>query len=173
MSKNNMAKYLTKFGLAAFREKIAFLEQRRQQALQAAGEAAQNDSNAYHDNFEYEEGMRQQELFSQQLRTLWKLLDGAVVAPEPADNDRVAIGHRVLVRCGGEAEAEAFVVCGDGEGAFFENACSTSSPIGRALLGMQKGQSRTVALPDRSFTIEVLEIRAAADGDLQIAGTDR
>jgi transcription elongation factor GreA len=164
-----MAKYLTKFGLAALREKIAFLEQRRQEALQAAGEAAQNDSNAYHDNFEYEEGMRQQELFSQQLRSVWKLLDGAVVAPEPADNDRVTIGHYVLVRRTGDAEAEAYVVCGEGEGALLENGCSVSSPIGRTLLGMQKGQSRPVALPGGTFTIEVLEIRVATAGDLRIA----
>ncbi|MGA2032724.1 MAG: GreA/GreB family elongation factor [Thermoguttaceae bacterium] len=167
-----MAKYLTKFGLAAIREKIAFLEQRRQGALQAAGEAAQNDSNAYHDNFEYEEGMRQQELFSQQLRSLCKLLDGAVLAPQPADNDRVAIGHYVLVRRPGDAEAEAYVLCGDGEGAVLENACSASSPMGRTLLGMKKGESRTVALPDRAFTVEVLEIRVATQHDVRMAGVE-
>jgi transcription elongation GreA/GreB family factor len=163
-----MAKYLTKFGLAAIRAKIAVLERKRQQALEGAGEAAQNDPNAYHDNFEYEEGMRQQELYSQRLRSFCQLLEGAAVVPEPLSNDRVAIGHRVVVRRGEEAE-EAYVLCGDGEGALLENSCSASSPLGKVLLGMAKGETRTVTLADRSFFVQVLDIRVATEADLQIA----
>jgi transcription elongation GreA/GreB family factor len=162
-----MAKYLTKFGLAAIRARIAVLERKRRQALEAAGEAAQNDPNAYHDNFEYEEGMRQQELFSQQLRSLWQLLEGAAVAPEPLGNERVAIGHRVVVRRGDEA-GEAYVLCGDGEGALLENSCSASSPLGMVLLGMARGETRTVTLADRSFSVQVLDIRPAAEADFMI-----
>ena len=162
-----MAKYLTKFGLAAIRDKIALLERKRQQALEAAGEAAQNDPNSYHDNFEYEEGMRQQELFSQQLRGLWQLLEGATVAPEPPSDERVALGHRVAVRRGDETE-EAYVLCGEGEGALLENSCSASSPLGKVLLGMAKGEMRTVSLADRSFPVQVLDIRLAAEADFAI-----
>jgi transcription elongation GreA/GreB family factor len=162
-----MAKYLTRFGLAAIRAKIALLERKRQQALEAAGEAAQNDPNAYHDNFEYEEGMRQQELYSQRLRSLFQMLEGAAVLPEPPSDDRVAIGHRVVVRRGDEAR-EAYVLCGDGEGALLENSCSASSPLGKVLLGMAKDETRTVALADRSFSVEVLHIRVATEADLQI-----
>jgi transcription elongation factor GreA len=162
-----MAKYLTKFGLAAIRDKIALLERKRQQALEAAGEAAQNDPNSYHDNFEYEEGMRQQELFSQQLRGLYHLLEGAAVAPQPAGNERVAIGHRIVVRRGEESE-EAYVLCGEGEGALLENSCSASSPLGKVLLGMTRGETRTVTLPDRSFPVQVLDIRLADEADFAI-----
>jgi transcription elongation factor GreA len=161
-----MTKYLTKFGMAAIREKLAFLQRKRDQALANAGAAAQNDSNAYHDNFEYEEGMRQQEMFSQRLRGLFQMLDGAVVAPEPSGNDRAAIGHYVHVRRDAEA-AEGYVLCGEGEGALFDNACSASSPMGRALLGMAKGEKRTVDLGNRSCIVEVLEIRPATEADLE------
>jgi hypothetical protein len=58
-----VVKYLTRHGIAALREKIAFLQRKRDEALRRAGEAAQSNTNAYHDNFEYEEGMRQQEMF--------------------------------------------------------------------------------------------------------------
>jgi transcription elongation GreA/GreB family factor len=161
-----MAKYLTKFGMAAIREKIAYLQCKQEQALASAGAAAQNDTNAYHDNFEYEEGMRQQEMFSQRLRTLWQMLEGAMVAPEPLSDERAAIGHYVLVRRLDEP-AEGYVLCGEGEGALFDNACSASSPMGRTLLGMAKGESRTVDLGNRSYTVEMLDIRPAKSEDLE------
>jgi len=168
-----MAKYLTRFGIAAIREKIASLEGKRDESLRSAGEAAQNDPNAYHDNFEYEEGMRQQEMFSRQIRTLWEILQGASTAPEPADNERVAIGHYVVVQEGsgsdGQPAAVSYLLCGDGEGALFENACSVSSPLGQTLLGMSPGETRTVPLGDRSFSISVKEIRTATPADFQAA----
>ena len=164
-----MAKYITKYGMTAIREKIAQFSLKREEALARAGQAAQNDSNAYHDNFEYEEGMRQQELFSQQLRNLWKLLEGAMIATEPADNRRVAVGHFVVVRSSDANEDEGYFLCGDGEGALFENACSASSPIGQALLGLAKGQSATVAVGNRSFSVEVLDIRVATPDDVRAA----
>jgi transcription elongation GreA/GreB family factor len=164
-----MPKYLTKFGLAALRDRIAFLRERQEQALASAGAAAQNDTNAYHDNFEYEEGMRQQEMFSQRLRTLYELLDGAAVAPDPMSNDRAVIGHYVLVRRGDAPSEEGYVLCGEGEGSLFDNACSASSPMGQALLGMGKGETKTVPLGSGSITVEVLDIRPAVANDLENA----
>lgn len=162
-----MPKYLTRFGIAAIREKIAALESMREEALASAGQAAQNDPNSYHDNFEYEEGMRQQEMCSQQLRGLHQLLDGASVAPEPADCRRAAIGHYVLLRREGDEEDEGYLLCGAGEAGLLENACSETSPLGQALLGMAAGESKRIELGSQKFSIRVLEIRVARDGDVQ------
>lgn len=162
-------KYLTKFGVAAIRSKIAELEGKREQALAGAGEAARNDTNSYHDNFEYEEGMRQQEMFSQQLRNFWNLLEGAVVAPEPANADRVSLGHYVVVQRQDDRNQEAYVLCGDGEGALFENGCSISSPMGRTLLGMAKGETKTLQLGSRGVEVRVVEIRLATGNDMELA----
>ena len=168
-----MAKYLTRFGMAVIREKIAALESKRAESLRSAGEAAQNDPNAYHDNFEYEESMRQQEMFSRQIRTLWEILQGASTAPQPADNQRVAIGHYVVVQegsgRGGQPAPQGYLLCGDGEGALFEHACSVSSPLGQTLLGMSADETRTVPLGERSFSIKVMEIRTATPADFQAA----
>jgi transcription elongation factor GreA len=164
----HMAKYLTKYGMAALRQKLAALESKREEALRSAGEAAQNDPNAYHDNFEYEEGMRQQELFSRQMRSLWEVLAGATPAPAPADNERAAIGHYVVVQRGDHDAAEGYVLCGEGEGALFENACSATSPLGRSLLGMAKDEIKTVPLENRSFSVKVLGIRAATAEDFHV-----
>lgn len=162
-----MARYLTRFGMAVIREKILLLDRKREEALAGAGQAAQNDSNAYHDNFEYEEGMRQQEMFSQQLRSFCRLLEGASIAPEPASSDRVTLGHYVVVRRGDVEEEEGYLICGDGEGALFENACSVSSPMGQALLGMARGETKVVSLANQTFSVEVLAIRVAVDADVR------
>lgn len=166
-----MVRYLTRFGIAAIRDKITRIEAKRDQALRSAGEAAQNDPNAYHDNFEYEESMRQQEMLSRQMRSLWEVIQGAGVAPEPADNETVAIGHHVTIWGGDEASEEEYILCGDGEGALFENACSASSPLGRTLLGMRRGETRTVSLAARSFEVRVVDIRVADENDFRIAST--
>jgi transcription elongation GreA/GreB family factor len=162
-------KYLTKFGMATIREKIARLESQRDEALESAGDAAQNDPNSYHDNFEYEEGMRQQEMLSRRMRSLWEILDGASPAPDPIGNDRVAIGHYVTVRHGDQPDEEGYVLCGDGEGSLFENACSLSSPIGRALWGMAKGESKTADIAGRAIAIMVVDIRPARAEDFRTA----
>ena len=164
-----MGKYLTKFGMAVIREKIASLDRKREEALARAGQAAQNDSNAYHDNFEYEEGMRQQELFSQQLRSFCRLIEGAVIAPEPSGIDRVSLGHYVVVRRGDAGQEESYLLCGDGEGALFENACSVASPMGQALLGMARGETKVVSVAGRSVSVEVLDVRVAVDADVREA----
>ncbi len=160
-----MAKYLTRFGIAVIQRRIAVLEEKLQQALQGAGEAAQRDTNAYHDNFEYEEGMRQQEMLSQRLRALWDILEGATPAPEPADAGCAAVGHYVEVERGGSGEREAYVLCGDGEGAVFENACSVFSPLGRTLLGMAAGETRAIPLGNRSVSARLLSVRPATAED--------
>jgi transcription elongation GreA/GreB family factor len=168
-----MAKYLTRFGMTAIREKIARLEGKRDQALQSAGEAAQNDPNSYHDNFEYEENMRQQEMFSRRIRGLWETMQGATPAPDPADDDRVAIGHYVTVQHrddGDDGDEEHYVLCGEGEGGLFENACSISSPVGQLLLGMAKGESKSATVAGRSLAVMVVAIRAARPGDFQVTG---
>jgi transcription elongation GreA/GreB family factor len=152
-----MAKHLTRHGMEAIRRKIAGLEARRLEALQHAGEAAQNDPNAYHDNFSYEESMRQQELFSRQMRSLWDILQGAEEVPPPQDTARVSLGHLVTVEYEDGSREELFV-CGDGEGSVFDNGCSASSPLGRVLLGMQRGESRPVTVGPRTFGVKVCRI---------------
>ena len=103
------------------------------------------------------------------MRSLWKILDGASPGPDPIGNDRVAIGHYVTVRHGDQPDEEGYVLCGDGEGSLLENACSLSSPIGRVLLGMAKGESTTAEIAGRRLTIAVVDIRPATAEDFRTA----
>jgi transcription elongation GreA/GreB family factor len=165
-----MIRYWTRVGLAALRRKLARLEEKLEQSLQNAGEAAQNSSNSYHDNFEYEEGMRQQEMLSSQIREIWATLRSVRPADDPASDDRVALGHCVSLRCG-DAPAEELIVCGEGEASLFENVCSLSSPLGHALLGMSRGQKRVFISGAREISVTVLDFRIAVVEDYEFAGT--
>jgi transcription elongation GreA/GreB family factor len=162
-----MPKRVTRYGITAVKEKIAALESMRSEALKSAGEAAQEDPNSYHDNFSYEEGMRMADLLARQIDALQDVLKGAVEVPLPTVVKQVSIGHVVTIEQAG-CEPESFLVCGDGEGGVFQDACSASSPLGQALLGMNVGESREVSLPGRSWTVTVQAIRHASSADFRL-----
>ena len=67
------SKYMTQYGLEAIRRRIASLEQQYHESLGRAG-SGENDSNSYHDNFEYEEGMRRADLLARQVSLLRETL---------------------------------------------------------------------------------------------------
>ena len=135
-----------------------------------AGESAQNDTNQYHDNFEYEEGMRQHAMLTRRVADLLKLLRDATPAQTPATTQSVCLGHVVTVRFVDDAEIEEWLICGDGEALLFANACSITSELGQTLLGMRVGEKRSYCVRERSIAIEVLGIRVAEDKDFNEPG---
>jgi transcription elongation GreA/GreB family factor len=163
-----MSKLMTRFGIEAIRQKVLALESKRSESLKSAGEAAQDDPNSYHDNFTYEEGMRMADLLARQIHALQEILRGAVEVPLPGGVDRVGIGHVVTLEQEG-CEPESLLVCGDGEGGVFEDACSAASPLGRALLGMRAGETRTVSLPNRRTAVTVRAIRPGTPADFRVS----
>ena len=134
------SKYMTRYGIEAIRRRIASLEQQYQESLGNAGAAAQNDSNSYHDNFEYEEGMRRADLLARHVSMLQETLRSAVVAESPSQSEKVQIGHVVAVDIEGSGTCE-LLICGEGEGRLIEDGCSAASPLGLAILGMRVGES--------------------------------
>ncbi len=109
------SKYMTRYGIESLRRRIASLEQQYHESLGQAGAAAQNDSNSYHDNFEYEEGMRRADLLARQVSLLCETIKSAVVAECPVQAERVTIGHIVTIEIAGSGACQ-LLICGDGEG---------------------------------------------------------
>lgn len=159
---------MTRFGIDAIRRRIAGLEQQYHDSLGHAGTAAQEDPNSYHDNFEYEEGMRRADLLARQISILRETLRAVVVAESPLQTERVAIGHVVTVDIEGSGTCH-LLICGEGEGGLIEDGCSVASPLGDALIGMLVGQTRVASLPRGATEIRVVSIRVAGPGDFRIA----
>ncbi len=133
-----------------------------------APRSGENDSNSYHDNFEYEEGMRRADLLARQVSLLRETLRATVVAEPPAQIGQVAIGHVVTVDIDGSESCD-LLICGEGEGGLIEDGCSVASPLGIALLGMAVGESSVANLPRGPATVHVVSIRAAGPADFRIA----
>lgn len=159
---------MTTKGIEGLRAKIRQLDLDRDRALAQAGEAAQDDPNQYHDNFEYEEGMRQHSMLTQRVAELLKILRDATPAPTPTKTDAVYLGHVAKVQFTDDGEVTDFLICGDGEATLFEDACSATSELGQTLLGMRVGEKRAYHVKNHAIEIEVLAIRIAEEGDFRL-----
>jgi transcription elongation GreA/GreB family factor len=159
---------MTTNGIAGLQKKIRQLDQERDRTLAQAGESAQNDPNQYHDNFEYEEGMRQHGILSQRVAELLAILRDATPAPTPTNSDAICLGHVAKIRFTDDGEVSDLLICGDGEASLFENACSATSELGQTLLGMRVGEKGLYHVRNCAIEIEVLGIRVAEDADFQL-----
>ena len=165
------SKFMTQYGIAAIRSRIASLEQQYHESLGHAGAAAQNDSNSYHDNFEYEEGMRRADLLARHVSMLRETIKSAVVAEYPTQTERVAIGHVVTLDIEGSGTCQ-LLICGEGEGGLIEDGCSVASPLGQVLVGMRVGETRVANLPRGATNVCPLAIRAAEPADFRASNDD-
>jgi transcription elongation GreA/GreB family factor len=157
---------MTTKGIEGLKRKIAQLDAERDRALAQAGESAQNDPNQYHDNFEYEEGMRQHGMLTQRVAELLAILREATPAETPTSAETIQLGHVATIRFADDGEIAEFLICGDGEAPLFENVCSVASGLGQALVGMRVGEKKAYGVQRSEIEIEVLGIRIAEDKDL-------
>jgi transcription elongation GreA/GreB family factor len=163
-----LSKYMTRYGIEEIRRRIASLEQQYHESLGHAGAAAQNDSNSYHDNFEYEEGMRRADLLARHVSMLREVIKSAVVAEYPSQTERVAIGHVVTIDIEGSGTCQ-LLICGEGEGGLIEDGCSVASPLGQVVVGMSLGETRVANLPPGARIVRLVSIRAAETGDFRMS----
>ncbi len=166
-----LSKYMTRYGIEEIQRRIAGLEQQYHESLGLAGAAAQNDSNSYHDNFEYEEGMRRADLLARHVSMLRETIKSAVVAEHPAQIEQVAIGHVVALEIEGSGTCQ-LLICGDGEGGLIEDGCSVASPLGQAVVGMRVGEKRVAKLPGGARNVRLVSIRAAESGDFRLSNVE-
>jgi len=164
-----MINYMTKYGIEVIKMRIFEIDMKRKEALKKAGESASGDSNSYHDNFDYEQGMRDQELYSKMLHNLYNLLSDAVEVPKPTNNNKISIGHLVKIEEVDSGKESEYLFCGNGEGIVFQNAVSAESPLGLALIGMNLEEEKEIQLPGRKITVYIKEIKVASLKDFDIA----
>lgn len=158
-----MPTIMTTQGISALRKRLLKWDEMKRDALQEAGVAASQDSNAWHDNFVYEDGMRRQAMYAHEVRRMHDILCSAQLVPAPETNDTVMVGHRVQMRLAGQLTT--YIVVGQGEAGLFSASVSTSSPLGRTLLGMRKGEQRRFFVTTRQITVEVVDIEIAREED--------
>lgn len=149
------AKYFTKEGLEVKLRQIRSQEAKVKATGREAGDEAGLNCD-WHDNFGYEDAKRRLEMESTLLRQLREDVAGAQVITIKEQSESVRIGVTARVRIN---EEEREVTIGAfGESDVANGLLSYTSPLGRVLLGMKKGESRTARIVNKASEIEVLEV---------------
>ena len=111
------------------------------------------------ENAEYDSAKEEQGKMEARIRQLEALLREARVGEKPA-GDEVAPGLVVVLDIDGDEET--YFVAGSREDRHDEHdVLSTSSPIGKAVLGASSGDTVAVEAPAGSFKVTVKEIRGS------------
>ena len=94
-----------------------------------------------------------------------RLSELSLVDMSKIPRDRVGLGSRVLVLDVNKDEERTYKLVASEESDVANGLISTSSPIGKGLLGKRVGDEVTIAIPGGQRTMEVLELKTIHDVD--------
>ena len=153
--------YVTKEGLKKLQDELDNLQNvERPKISKAIGEAIEKGDIS--ENAEYDAAKDEQRDIEARIEELEKILKNAeVFVEEEADLDKVSIGCSVkILDCEFEEELE-YKIVGSTEANSLKGKISNESPVGKALLGKQVGDTVTVETPAGEFSYKVLSIHRA------------
>ncbi len=88
-----MSKFLTKTGRDLLNQKIKITEDKLVHVMSQKGDAYENGGNGWHDNFAYEQLIREEAMLAGQLASLKDILRNATIVPSVATTiDHVGVG---------------------------------------------------------------------------------
>ena len=157
MDKKNI---LTYEGLKKLVDELENLKVVRREVSQKIKEAREQGDLS--ENAEYDAAKDEQRDIEARIEELEKILKNAeVVVEEEADLDKVSIGCSVkILDCEFDEELE-YKIVGSTEANSLKGKISNESPVGKALLGKQVGDTVTVETPAGEFSYKVLSIHRA------------
>lgn len=121
------------------------------------GQSCQEGAETFHDNFAYEEGIRQQRMWSNQLQGLKSIRNKAkIIDYNNRDLSRVSIGSLVTVKDNTNGNISSFRI--GGYITIDRQTLSYKAPMSKLLVGSQKGDLREGKINGRQQSYEVLNI---------------
>ena len=152
---------LTPEGYEKLKQEIEFLstEKRREVAdrIRTAREFGDIAENA-----EYDDAKNEQALLEHRIATLEERMRNArVISKKDVAKDVVSIGSKVKLRDIAAKQTFEYRIVGSAEANPAENKLSNESPVGKAIMGMKKGDTVEVAAPRGALKFKILEIQAA------------
>lgn len=116
------------------------------------------------ENAEFHAAKERQRFVDARLAALKKrLADFSLIDMSKIPRDRVGLGSTVVVLDHGKDEEITFRIVASEEADAAKGMISTSSPIGRGLLGKQVGDEVAIAIPGGQRKLEVLELTTIHD----------
>lgn len=141
-------------------QKIVEVCKRMEKIGKEIGESCDEGSDTWHDNFAFEEGQRQQTMWSNHIRELIKIRNTATIVDPPRENDRVRIGKTVEFKDLITNEIERFQI---GSFMVFRDqkkieAISYNAPLAKIIMGAQIGEIRKGQIAGKQKQFEILKI---------------
>ena len=148
--------YFLPADFAALNAQIEGIDRKIREIGQEMGASCTEGAETYHDNFAYEDGERQQYMWSSRLRELVAIRKRARVVEAAAGGQRVAIGCRVTV-VDQETDEEKVLRIGSYM-SYREDRVSYAAPLARMLLGAVPGEVRQGRIAGKLRQFEVIEV---------------
>lgn len=149
---------VTPDGLQKLKEELdKLLKVERPRNIQAIAEARAHGDLS--ENAEYHAAKERQSFLEGRIQELQaKIASAEVIDPSKINQSKVAFGAKVKVMDVEADEEYLFVLVGTEEADVKQGKISISSPVGRALLGKEVGDTVTIKAPARTMEYEILEI---------------
>jgi transcription elongation factor GreA len=154
---------LTAEGLAKLKEELEYLKKtKRKEVAERLQEAISYGDLS--ENSEYEEAKNEQAFCEGRIAELEKMIKNAqLIDDEKAHRTvTVRIGTTVVIKELETKEASekmSFTIVGSTEADPFAARISNESPVGRALIGLKKGEKFMIEAPGGQYQYELLEIK--------------
>jgi transcription elongation factor GreA len=146
--------YLSANGIASTRAELEQLTTVERPAVVARIVAAR-ELGDLRENAEYETARKEQSILEGRIQHLTQLLRDAVEI-EGASTNHVSLGTTVTIE--GDDGEETYTIVGSHEAAPAQGRISSTSPVGRALLGRRPGDTVTISAPSGTFEMVILSL---------------
>jgi transcription elongation factor GreA len=149
--------YLTSEGIKKLQEELEYLVnvRRPEVARQIADAKADGDLS---ENAGYDEAKNTQAFVEGRILTIKGLLSNAVIIKENGSKESVDVGNKVTIRDLEYGDQATYTIVGSAEVDPGNGRISLRSPIGRALMGHQKGDRVEVQTPSGPVQFELVAI---------------
>ncbi|WP_106769515.1 transcription elongation factor GreA [Paenibacillus faecalis] len=112
------------------------------------------------ENSEYEDAKNEQAFIEGRIITLEKMLRNArIINNDDINTDVVNVGNTVIVKDLEFGDTMEYTIVGTAESDPFNNKISNESPVGKAIIGKQKGSVVDVNVPAGVIQYKILEIK--------------
>jgi transcription elongation factor GreA len=112
------------------------------------------------ENSEYEDAKNEQAFIEGRIITLEKMLRNArIINSDEVDTNIVSIGSTVILEDLEFGDKVEYTIVGTAESDPFQNKISNESPVGKAILGQQKGAVVDVQVPAGIIQYKIIDIK--------------
>ena len=147
---------LTREGLEQLQKMIHELENKANEISRQRAEAA-GVGGDWHDNFAFEQLIRDEQLIGQQIRELRKKLSSAAIINNGTLKGKVEIGTIVEIEFE-DGERELFTLTDPQMADPSRGAISYASPLGSTILGAHEGDKKIYSVGKKKFHVKIVKI---------------